>query len=96
MSPKELIERLEHLAEAARHHPEPAVAVHQLAVLVLELASQLEPMVAKLNILLAAAGFPDDNLADLVNQAEAELAASDEEQPELDDLPPTGDQTPAA
>ncbi len=95
MSPKELIERLESLAEAARHHPEPALAVHQLAVLVLELAQQLEPMVAKFNLLLSAAGFPDDNLADLVNQAEAELAATDEAQPELDDLPPAADLPPA-
>ncbi len=84
MSPKELIERLSNLAAEARHHPEPAVSVAMLADLVLELAKQLEPMVSKFSLLLSAAGFPDDSLADLVNQAEAELATSGT--PDLDDL----------
>ncbi len=99
MTPKELIERLAHLAAEARHHPEPAVSVAMLADLVLELAQQLEPLVSKFNLLLSAAGFPDDSLADLVNQAEAELATTTPpDLADLDQLTPGPDapSTPAA
>ncbi len=94
MSPKELISRLSQLAEEARHHPEPAVAVQQLAVLVLELARQLEPMAAKFSILLQAAGFPDPSLSGLVDQVEAELAAGQDAH--LVDTAPASTEPPAA
>lgn len=73
MSPKDLIDRLAHLAETARHHPEPGVAVETLAVLVLELARQLAPLTARFSILLHATGFPPESLEDLVAESQKNL-----------------------
>jgi hypothetical protein len=75
MSPKDFIERLSTIAQDARHHPEPAVAVALLAQLLLDLAVQLEPLADKFSLLLKASGFPGD-LAGALDQVHAELAST--------------------
>lgn len=55
-SPKQYIERLTALATAARHHPEPAVAVALLAQLILDFVIELQPFMDKYALLLRTGG----------------------------------------
>lgn len=75
MTPKEFISRLETIAQDARHHPEPAVAVTLLAQLLLDLAVELEPLAAKFSLVLQAGGFPGP-LAQTVDQVQSDLSAA--------------------
>lgn len=71
-SAQQYIARLTALATAARHHPEPAVAVSLLAQLLLDFVAELQPLVQKYGLLLKAGGA-----AALFEQLEADLAAAE-------------------
>lgn len=71
-SPQQYIERLTALATAARHHPEPAVAVSLLAQLLLDFVTELQPLVQKYALLLKAGGA-----AAVFEQLEADLEAAE-------------------
>lgn len=75
MTPKEFIERLQAIAQEARCHPEPAVAVSLLAQLLLDLSLELMPLAQKYGLLLQASGFLD-HLEASANQASADLQAT--------------------
>lgn len=75
MKPNEFIARLQTIAQDARHHPEPAVAVSLLAQLLLDLTMELQPLAQKYGMLLQASGFLD-NLEASANQAAADMQAT--------------------
>lgn len=71
-SPQQYVDRLTALATAARHHPEPSVAVSLLAQLLLDFVTELQPMIQKYGLLLKAGGA-----AAVFEQLEADLAAAE-------------------
>lgn len=77
MKPIEFVQKLAAIAAAARHHPEPAIAVEQLAQLLLDLTNELVPIAQKYGTILQMSGFLDE-LENAANQAEAALAAGTE------------------
>lgn len=72
MKPIEFVEKLAAIAAAARHHPEPALAVEQLAKLLLDLTNELMPIAKKYGAILQMSGFLDD-LERAANDAQAAL-----------------------
>lgn len=70
MKPSEFIQRLQTIAQDARHHPEPAVAVSLLAQLLLDLTLELEPLAKKYGALLQASGFLDQLEATVTKTSE--------------------------
>ncbi len=75
MKPAQLIEQLTEISQQARHHPRPGHMVAILAQLVLDLATELQPIAAKYGVILAATGALD-NIEQSVTQAAAELEAT--------------------
>lgn len=55
-TPENFIARLDALAQEARHHPQPSVAVALLAQLLLDVATQLQPLVQRYGLLLRTGG----------------------------------------
>lgn len=55
-SPQQYVDRLTALAEAARHHPEPAVAVSLLCQLLLDVVKEIQPITQKYGLVLRTGG----------------------------------------
>lgn len=83
MTPKDFVSRLETIAQGARHHPEPAVAVALLSQLLLDMAVQLEPIATKYALVLQASGFPG-GMEGTVDQVQQDLTAAGGFDPDLD------------
>lgn len=71
-APQQYVDRLTALAEAARHHPEPAVAVSLLAQLLLDFVAELQPTIQKYSLLLRTGGA-----AAVFEELERDLAATE-------------------
>ena len=73
MPPKQFIEALAKIANEARHHPEPALVVAELAQLLHTLALELMPIAEKFAFVLGAAGFPPEQVVAELDKAIASL-----------------------
>lgn len=86
MKPIEFVEKLAAIAAAARHHPEPAIAVEQLSQLLLDLTNELIPLVQKYGTILQMSGF----MADLERAANEAQAALENPNPQPSESLPAG------
>lgn len=75
MSP-ELIERLKHIAETAKHHPQPAVVVAALAQLLLDAVNEIQSKAPMALRFISLMGFDAAKLDATLDKLQAEMDAA--------------------